>query len=163
MMAISVLIWLLLAAFIIHNMEEYLTIDRAPEQMAHRVTRPQFGAALVAVTVLALVVAVTGTVWDNGPKVNFVLSLLPAMLVVNAVFHLGAAIYLRRYVPGLVTALCPVLPFSLYVLYIMAAEGLTNGGLIGLALVTALVLIYPIIRLALWLGSWCQRHHVSSS
>ena len=151
----------MLAVFILHNLEEYLTIDRAPARFRHRITRSQFGVALVAVTLLALTVTVIGTVWNAGPKVNFILTLLPSILVVNAVTHLGAAVYFRGYVPGLITAVCPVLPLSLYVLYRMAGAGLTSGGLIGLALLSALILMYPIVRLALLLGAWYQRKHVS--
>jgi hypothetical protein len=99
-------------AFLLHNAEEALTIPamlpRAQAIFASVLgpgaTLPsarQYYIALMAITVAAFVLWRMALWWDS---LSYLLVVLQATMALNVVSHLGAAVALRGYAPGLVTA-----------------------------------------------------------
>jgi hypothetical protein len=106
----------------IHNAEEALFMPatlrvlpgRVPAELARAIpSYPQFLVALVIVAALAWATWLLGRERSAGVAL---LLLLKAVMLVNVVSHVGSAIFLRRYAPGLVTALALNLPFSIHLL-----------------------------------------------
>jgi hypothetical protein len=74
-----------------------------------------FFAALLVVTLLPLLFVALGDP-RRGRRTAFLLLATSAVMLVNVVVHLGAAVWMRGYAPGVVTAAAVNLPFFAYVL-----------------------------------------------
>lgn len=113
--------------FAAHNAEEALTVSRylrlvaplAPPPL-DRLTSALTPAAVVTGTGLVTLIALGVAAWAVGrprsPVACWVMLLLQSVVLLNAVPHVVAAIGVRGYVPGLVTAVVVNVPFSWYVL-----------------------------------------------
>ncbi|HEU4561743.1 MAG TPA: HXXEE domain-containing protein [Longimicrobium sp.] len=148
----------------IHNAEEALFMPAALRSLPGRVpaefarvipSYPQFLVALAIVTALAWVIWLLGRERHGGVVL---LLLLQTVMLVNVVAHVGAAILLRGYAPGLVTALALNLPFSIYLLRRAVAEGWpTRRSLASLVIVAVLMHGQGIV----WL-MWIAGHIIGS-
>jgi hypothetical protein len=113
----------------IHNAEEALFMPAALRSLPGRVPAefagmiPSYPRFLVA---LGIVTAMAWAIWLFGRthRIGVVLLLLlQTVMLVNVVSHVGAAILLRGYAPGLATALALNLPFSIHLLRCAVSEG----------------------------------------
>ena len=112
-------------SLVLHNTEEYLTFPaffRSPSRMPKwlpapvLLQNPQYlHLALLMATVLPLAV-VTLAVVRPGKALLVAALFLETVLLVNAGWHILAAVVNRGYVPGLITAAVINLPFGIYVL-----------------------------------------------
>ena len=143
--------WVSLAVFIVHNCEEYRTLDRSPLDHFRNMERPVFARALVVISLVALIFLLIGTLGDPSGTRRFIGLLLPASLVLNALFHLVATIRFRKYVPGAASAVV-MLALSLVAVRSAVGAGWVDWARAGWALGLALVLQFPIIQLALFIG-----------
>jgi hypothetical protein len=154
-----------LVAFLVHNLEEGLTFARF-QTTFEKISAPfvpagwfpssgQFHIALVLVSIIAVIMVLLTAGADPAGRAYKVFLLLTGILFVNSFTHLGEAIYLRQYVPGLVTAVKIMLPVSSLILNQAFREGtigkrgllvLIPLGLIGLILVllAAFTLIHAV-------------------
>jgi len=110
--------WAMLLAAIAHVLEEYF--GGFLEQMGKivpGVTVTQF----VVINALFLLICLAGALAPPGYLV-FAMS-IPALLAVNAFIHIGAAIRLRGYAAGLITALVFYLPLPAYAYYRFTTDG----------------------------------------
>jgi hypothetical protein len=129
--SITSLIWLFLAAFMLHDFEEIIRIEpwfrkhaddvltRIPAALhkdfinLSRMTSSQFAVAVCLEFILFI--PVTYLAAERGfylPFIGF-----NVMLFIHVFMHVGQAIYVRRVVPGVVTAVLITLPYSLYLFY----------------------------------------------
>ncbi|MEI4620014.1 HXXEE domain-containing protein [Bacillus cereus] len=110
-------IWLIPILFAFHNAEEYYFFPEIkylqPIRMEESAGQKQyFFIALCILTTIVFLLVCIHTIL----KKKFTLYLLlvtQAMIFMNGWFHVGVAIVTERYVPGLVTALVLIIPFSL--------------------------------------------------
>jgi hypothetical protein len=119
------LIWGVPAAMLLHNVEEALTFARyAPNVVAliPGAIRPQMPdvavvyAAMVVATAVPIALALIARRQTTGGWAIYGLLLVAAVMLVNAVWHVTAAILLRGYAPGVVTGLAinaPVMTLAL--------------------------------------------------
>jgi hypothetical protein len=117
-----------------HNTEEALTFprylplvwERVPDSwrsIAGPITLGQVWVALAVVTLIPCVLAAWAALRPDQVAPLWLLLLVQATLLLNAIWHLGAAIVLfDGYAPGLVTAVLLNLPFGVYVLRRAARE-----------------------------------------
>ncbi|HEX6749983.1 MAG TPA: HXXEE domain-containing protein [Longimicrobium sp.] len=107
----------------VHNYEEMLTIERAlprvvehlPASLAAFVpTLEQMYFALALATVIPWVIFLIARFGTRAGVA--LLLLLQCIVLVNVAWHAAAAVFLRGYAPGLVTAIAFNLPFSIYLL-----------------------------------------------
>jgi hypothetical protein len=116
-----------LLGFTIHNLEESIWL---PEWSKHAkkfhepVERNQFIFAVITVTIVGYLVTVTEII-DNTPGSVFSYIYLGfiGMMGLNTILpHLAATILLKKYAPGLITALLLNLPLSIIIIarYIVA-------------------------------------------
>lgn len=136
---------------LIHNLEEVvfmrgvLPLDaaRIPEALRGwlpRVTYPQFLVALAVVTVIPFVIAAAGDLRRRGGTAVGMLLAVQAVLLLNVLSHLGAAIGLGGYAPGLATALLINLPFSIHLFRRANRERwISRRAMLGLPLIAILI------------------------
>lgn len=147
------LIFLHSPAYMLHQVEEH-TGDRF-RSFANRVV---FGGREALTTTSVLVINIP-TVWGLNLGALYAASFVgpgyalvaPYAMLVNAITHLAAAVRLRRYNPGLISALLVFAPLSLVTLWIIGEAGATLGqhlaGLAGALVLHALIILYVALRL----------------
>ncbi|NMO17088.1 HXXEE domain-containing protein [Pyxidicoccus fallax] len=118
-------LWLVPLLLTVHNTEEALWMHRvlplAPERipapmrsLLPTVTLPQFLLVLGLVTVLPYCVARWGDLERERGPATYALLTLQVTMALNVLSHVGTAVTLGGYAPGLVTALLVNVPFSAY-------------------------------------------------
>ena len=119
--------WLFLAAIALHNLEEAIWLPSWSKHAGkwHRPVSPSaFRFAVAVLTLLALIV----TFWAvaTGPRSvgSYLLTGYALGMLVNVVFpHMLVSVALRRYMPGLATALLLNLPITIFLLRSAFVEG----------------------------------------
>jgi hypothetical protein len=159
------LAWSFPLVFLVHDAEEVLTaevwarrharlVDRAPAVLAPlvRVTTGQMAVAVAFLfggvcAVAALAARATGA----GPRVTIFATALAALFI-NGLTHVAQALALRGYVPGLVTAVVLVLPYTAAALRRLLVSRLVTGRQLAGAHAAAGLLTVPVVLGALALG-----------
>jgi hypothetical protein len=150
-------LWLVPLLLTIHNAEEALffprylpfVLSRLPagwQALAAPLTTGQVWSALAVVTASAFAVAWWADLRPDSALALWLLLLIQATVLLNAVWHTAAAVVLfRGYAPGLVTALLLNLPFSIYLLRRASAEGWLSRQALWALLPGAIVLHGPLL------------------
>jgi Protein of unknown function with HXXEE motif len=133
------LIWFVPAAILLHHIEEGLALRRytlrvlalLPE--AVRAWTPRAGyvyGALVVATAIPTLLALLAHGRAGRSWATYGVLLVAAVMLVNVLWHLAAAVLLRGYAPGVVTAVAINMPVMSTVLRWARREGwLSAGGL----------------------------------
>jgi nucleoside recognition membrane protein YjiH len=111
----------------LHNAEEAITFPAYPEVVLARmpdgwqrvsatITPAQLWTALLLVTLIPIFLATWATLRPNAATPLRLLLLVQGALLLNVLWHLGVAIFVRGYTPGLITAVTVNLPASVYLL-----------------------------------------------
>lgn len=104
--------WALFAAFVLHNLEEALTMEDFLAGVGAAFLYVPFLVAVTLVTALGLVLAVLSTRREPVPWALAGMRILALVLVINVVVpHLPAAVAFG-YAPGVVTAVLLTLPLG---------------------------------------------------
>lgn len=74
-------------------------------------------------------------------------------MLVNVVSHVGSAVFLRGYAPGLATALALNLPFSIYLLRRAIAERWVSRRTLAPLVIVAVLVHGPGIAGLMWIAS----------
>lgn len=101
--------WLLLGASILHVVEESI-FDFVGFVRAHSPVKDVTMTQFVVINTLFLMLMLFAAIWGGRYPV-LVLS-GTALVFINAWFHIFPALWMRRYTPGLVTAVALYLPLS---------------------------------------------------
>ena len=120
-------LWLVPLCMTAHSLEEALfmraalpavnaVLTASPVGFLVPVNYPQFLIALGVVTVIPYLVVALGALRCVSRLAVKLLVLVQTTMLLNVVFHMGAALALRDYTPGLLTALGLNLPFSIWLL-----------------------------------------------
>ena len=110
--ALRVLLLAVPPIFVVHFMEEAPGfVEWFNAHVARGITMPLFWS--VNYTALAISVIVVTLEWLSASAASSALTVawLSCLMFANALFHIGAAVVDRAYVPGLVTALLLYLPY----------------------------------------------------
>jgi Protein of unknown function with HXXEE motif len=130
----SHVLWLVPIFVAVHNLEEAITfprylplvLQRLPEAwraIAGPITLGQVWAALAVVTLIPFALAIWAALRPELAAPVWLLLLIQATLLLNVVWHVGAATVLfDGYAPGLTTAVLLNLPFSIYLIRRAAKE-----------------------------------------
>jgi Protein of unknown function with HXXEE motif len=155
-------LWLVPTFMAVHNAEEaiffprYLPVvlERLPEpwrSVVGPITLGQLWAALLAVTLIPVVLAAWATLRPERAAPIWLLLLIQATLLVNVFWHVGAAVVLfDGYAPGLATAVLLNLPFSVYVIRRAAAQNWVTQRARWALIPGALVVHGPAVSALLW-------------
>ncbi|TAL33619.1 MAG: HXXEE domain-containing protein [Spirochaetes bacterium] len=154
------LLWIMPFLMGLHNLEE------APGMVAfsakylpgvHFVTGPQFHAALVIVTlggfaaVYASLYFLEKGFWGHMPVA------IQAVMLLNALSHVGASILFLTPAPGVYTALLVNIPFALLVFRAAFREHYIDRRGFAIAFVCGAVVYLPLIALSLVAGSLAEK------
>ncbi|WP_253735727.1 HXXEE domain-containing protein [Paenibacillus sp. FJAT-26967] len=158
LISVSSLMWLYLAAFIIHDLEEIIFVESWMNKHYPRIKGriPSFAGPLLrgmstvkssqfAVAVLlefVLFIPVTYWAVEHGNYVLFVG--FNALMLLHVFTHAGQSVWVRSYTPGVVTAVIVTLPYGLYLFYRLTNEGVLTWGQILLYAPTGL-LVLPVV------------------
>ncbi len=148
-------LWLIPAALALHNLEEALTFPRdlplvreqlpaAARPLAARLDVAGLRAALVWVTVVALLVVAWATRRQDSRPARWCALAVQAVVALNVISHVVVSIAITRgYAPGLATALAVNAPLSVHLLRRAWAERWISRSSWWLLLPSALLLHGP--------------------
>jgi hypothetical protein len=146
------LIWLAPFLFALHNLEEAPQMERWSKKVRSGWISPvnsrQFVMAVILLTAGVFLLAGFAALNMQQWAAACLMSEVQAILLVNALVHIGATVRVWSYSPGLVTAVLINLPFAVYFLH-RAIE----AGLVAPHQLVLLMLAAPFAMLALIVGS----------
>ncbi|MEW6670902.1 MAG: HXXEE domain-containing protein [Thermodesulfobacteriota bacterium] len=125
-MDFNLLVWLFAIAITVHNLEESIWLPRWSKSAGrwhHPVEPGEFRFAVAALTVFAYAAACLAFVGGRESAGAYLISGYALAMLINVVFpHLVATVALRRYAPGVATALVLNLPVTFFLLRQAIAE-----------------------------------------
>ncbi len=171
MTSLRQVVWLLPLAFVIHDGEEILTmpgwiarnrpvLDRIAEAgaLARRVvenlastTSAVTAAVLAELTVILLVTFLAQRRLHRGPAMYAYAAML-GVFFLHSVTHVGSAIVLRSYTPGVVSAILVVPPASIYVYRRLLSAGLLTRRSAAWSAAAGAALVVPAVVAAHYFG-----------
>lgn len=156
--------------YLMHDLEELATVRRFVEANWERLPAPVLNwlgsnadlTHLYAVTIALILVAMAAiAVAAASPRATRSMTTLFAFTVMlrftNGLLHLGLAIGFRSYVPGLVTALVLVLPYSAWLMSRLMRNWLVQREMVHVLFIGGLLLQLPLIGLALLVAKTMAR------
>ncbi|CAM3942524.1 HXXEE domain-containing protein [Cohnella lubricantis] len=168
---LEALIWLFPVAFVIHDLEEIITVEKwvashantvrskLPERLADRVLKQfEMTTAQFAVAVLVVFLFVGSSAYlayqstSGGP-----LGTIRPFLVCNLLFfihlftHVAQSFYFRSVTPGAVTSVLVVLPYSLLLFRSLFDNRFVDWQMLFECL-PFIVLALPVVLFAQWTG-----------
>ncbi|MDD3364061.1 MAG: HXXEE domain-containing protein [Syntrophomonas sp.] len=153
--------WLAPLLLIIHNLEEYLTmsafISRHLEDLPAfykkmAMSSEQFTQALIIVTVLAVLLTFGGSISEANGIGMLLAVTTQAGLLINAVQHIAASIWLGTYTPGVITSIFLYLPVISYLILRAFREGYISKKLIIYSFILGIAMLLPVILLAKYIA-----------
>jgi hypothetical protein len=143
--------WLFPLAITIHNLEEAVWLpgwSKYAGKFHHPVGKVEFRFAVVILTILAWIITyLSSTGGRESIGVYLLCAYCLAMLINIFIPHVAASIVLRRYAPGLVTALMLNLPATSLILLSAGKNGYITWGnfvLPAVVFIAALIGMIPI-------------------
>ena len=147
------IVWAVPVCLTLHNAEEALAprtrlpalSDRLPQSVQELVASIPYNAFLAALgclTLLVIAIALWAAVRPHG-FATWLVAAFQATIALNVVAHCAAALTLRGYAPGLVTALLINAPFSWYFFRRASRDGWLSPKALWATLPTAIVLHGP--------------------
>lgn len=165
--------WLLPVAFLVHDLEELVTMPSWVAAHRAQLAALAGGVGLgegavdgLVLTVPALAVAMglvllvfVGVTWlvtrtrGRAPWL-FVYALVLGGFFLHGFTHLGQVVYFGSYTPGSVTAALVVIPGSLYLYVRLAGARVLGRGRAMVGAVLGIALLAPVVVVALAIGRW---------
>jgi hypothetical protein len=157
-LSLQSIIWLFLAAFILHDFEEIIVVepwikknyqhllDAAPPafkrtvESFYDITSGQFAVAVL----IEFIVFIPTTWFAAETDHNLLFLAFNVVLFLHVFTHLGQSLILKKYTPGVVTALVITLPYSLYLFYRLFQAGSADWQTLWISLPIGVVLL-PIV------------------
>lgn len=111
--------------FCIHDLEELVFLDKIPLLSSTlpanirdliQVSRSQFAAAISLLFIAILIITILWYRKPSSPTRVAVMGFVVAGLFFNGLTHIGQALLFRGYVPGLVSAVVLLLPYTFVIL-----------------------------------------------
>ncbi|AOZ94115.1 HXXEE domain-containing protein [Paenibacillus crassostreae] len=139
-LSIESLMWLFLAVFMIHDLEEIIFVESWMKKNFPRINRfiPMIARKLVknmsevkssqfAVAVFVeFIVFIPITYWAVEQNHYVLFVGCNALMLVHVFTHVAQSLVVKSYTPGVVTALIMILPYSGYLFYRMINEDLVT-------------------------------------
>lgn len=139
---ILTVVWLFPIIFMFHDFEEILTVESwvkqnkdfvfkkiPPFMHKHFYSSFQITTVQFAQDVFRIFLAITAsTLIAVLFSFYFPYLMFLALFFAHVFTHIGQAVYLRKYTPGVMTSIFLVLPYSLYAYYRLLAEAVITSG-----------------------------------
>jgi hypothetical protein len=125
-MNFTTFIWIFFLVFVIHEFEEW-NIDRFEHrnfvdflpEATDRSARLWIGC----IVLLGLLWCIMATLWGNSTTAWLILPAI-SIMIQNALQHLFWMFYFHKYAPGVVTAVCLMIPLGCYIITFATLQGL---------------------------------------
>ncbi|MFK4011504.1 MULTISPECIES: HXXEE domain-containing protein [Bacillus cereus group] len=146
-------VWILPIIFALHNMEEYLFLPLMREVLDNKVGKGFYEPNVFLIAIVLLTVFVTIIVilyyFYKTRLLERLIMLALAIIFANGIMHTISSIIFLKYMPGVVTSVLLILPYSIWMISLLKIrEGLQlKKGL--LFFIISWILMYPIIVLSL--------------
>ncbi|MFJ8234636.1 HXXEE domain-containing protein [Ureibacillus sp. NPDC094379] len=140
--------------FLIHDLEEILTVEQFELPVPIEITSFQFTIAFILLWIVVtwgcIRAANQKSFLGMNPVITF--ALIIAVFLVNGIGHILQSIIFWKYVPGVITAVVLLIPFCLFSLkQLQDEQSITKKEFVKLLLV-GVILITPTILVALLIG-----------
>ncbi len=164
-------IWLFLLVYLVHDLEEIFTVEEwmnrhrrvlrklaANDRFLERVVKSvdlSTGQFAVAFAFLFIVsgVACWAATYDLRPGLGiWCFMAVVGVMFVHVFTHVGQALYLRMYTPGVITAVAVVLPYTTYIYVEMFRLHLINTSTAVLTAIAGVAVIVPLTLFSHFLG-----------
>jgi hypothetical protein len=155
---------LLPIVFIFHDLEEGLTIERfwanlpvqLPEALAfvHQLTTLNFAISVGFLFILLVIVAVYALIKGQTPVAIRLFTFCVGLLLLNAITHLVQMFILRSYIPGIITSVLLLFPYTILTLMFLFKYRLITRKQLAVWLAAGAVVTVPLIFIVLQLGWW---------
>lgn len=166
-------VWLLPVSWLIHDVEEFLLIERQPHGRqagrnepttplrtairAMATNRRQFAVAVVFVGCIVVAATIAGTFDPRGYGM-VVYSTALAGYFLHAFIHIARSMVFRAYTPGVVTAVVVVIPVSLGLYWWLFESALVDTRLVITTGFFGLSLFVPVVVVANRLSSYLMNN-----
>lgn len=169
-MKFHLLVWLVSSVFIIHDFEEIIVVEKwllknekellmtIPIKFHNYFNRifPK-KSSVFACAVLVEYIGLLGCIFLSIFNHYHEWSIIGILGVVSILFlhsftHIGQMVVLKRYTPGVWTAIFVVIPFSVYFYDFVLPHDIVHWKLIGLSIPAGFVLVPCLNQFGLWLG-----------
>jgi hypothetical protein len=163
-------LWLVPVVLTLHNIEEALTMPRwvmqnlpfiqsnLPFDIQVHFTPSQLLLSLGIATVVPIAVTMLCINGEKKSKRLFVLFLLQAIILINVfVPHIAVSLWILNYNPGVLTAVCFNLPFSLYLFRRAYREDYLSRREIASLFLVAFFVYPPIAWTIHFVGEWITK------
>jgi hypothetical protein len=122
-----ILSWLFTISITVHNIEEAIWLPKwsASAGRWHHPVEPRlFRFAVLILTILAYVAAILASIGEKQSIGAYLITGYALSMLLNVLFpHIIATFALKKYAPGLITALLLNLPTASALLYVAVIEG----------------------------------------
>ncbi|SOB89863.1 uncharacterized protein with HXXEE motif [Ureibacillus xyleni] len=164
-MEIETLIWLFVIAFIFHDFEEIIMVERwmqnnsskiykvLPKHQADQVMK-QFSmtTAQFAVAVLVMFLFVSSSTFIAIQFNNlYMFIIITLVFFLHSFTHIGQAIIFRSITPGVITSIVILIPYSIILYHSLLSNNIIDWKTIFLCLPFT-ILIAPVVLFAHWVG-----------
>jgi len=160
-----VMLWLLPVVFFIHDGEEIATIEwwlrknqdnpwlskisPVPISWNKHITLQFTYAVLLIGFVLTSLTFLTALNFEIGSPFNVLFAGFAMVILLDGVKHAAVSIFLRKYTPGVLTAVILEIPYGIYALYrFLHADMIVDTASLLLGSIIAL----PVTLLLVWMG-----------
>jgi len=169
------LIWLVSSVFIIHDFEEIIVIERwlqkNEKELLTKIPKtfhsyfqkifPKHTAGFALAVLVEYIVILLFTIIAIFVKQNYwsvigILSIV-TLLFLHCFTHISQSIILKRYTPGVFTAIVLLIPFSLYFYYVDLTHQMINWRMIWISLPIGVVIFVLFNQLGFFLGKKLEK------
>jgi len=150
------LILLIPLVFLIHDLEEILTVEQFELPVPIEISTLQFTLAFILLWIVVTWACIRAANQKSflGMNPNTTFTFIIAIFLFNGIGHVLQSIIFWKYVPGVITAVVLLIPFCLYSLKRLHDEqSITKKEFTKLLLVAAII-ITPTILVALLIGKF---------
>lgn len=141
--------------YFLHDIEEIITVEKF--LIAHsniipfRVTTAEFAFAFSLLWILASIgcfKTYTGRKFFRMEPTTYLSFLVPGILLANGIGHLFQFIFFKDYVPGVITTICIIFPYSILTVKFLITENLLTLKKFLYYLILGFILQAPLALLA---------------
>lgn len=172
---ILTLIWLFPIVFILHDFEELILFEpwlkknaglirarlenRVPAAMEKQVsqildkTTPQFALPICLIFILTVIASLLAVL--SGQFIPFLIA--SSLFFLHGFIHVGQVIFLRRYIPALITSVVIVIPYGAILFWRLTAAGLLGLPGLGIYFLAGILLAVPFILVMHAAGEYLYR------
>lgn len=156
--------------YLAHDLEELATVrqwvaghwDRLPPVIADWIGTNTDLTHIYAIAITLIFVAMAAiAIAAASPRASRTMLLVFALTVTirlgNALLHIGEAAFTRSYVPGLVTAVLLVVPYSIWLVLRLERAALVRHEAVHVLFISGLLLQIPVIAVVLLLATLIAR------